>query len=293
MNNKSWLVYALLTMTFWGIWGAFAGLPEKNGFPETLSYSIWAITMLLPAFISLKLAGWKIQRDRSSILYGLIIGLLGAGGQMVLFYALTKGPAYLIFPIISLSPVITIVLSVIFLKERTTIRGTLGILLALLALPLFEYSSGENSNSGFLWFALALIVLAAWGIQAYFMKLSQKTMTGESVFFYMTLSGILLIPFAFLLTDFSKPINYGFDGPYLAAGVQLLNSVGALCLVFAFRYGKAIIVSPLANAGAPIITAVLSLAVLGVIPAGSKILGIALAVIATFLLAIEPESKKD
>ncbi|HEV7975464.1 hypothetical protein [Amycolatopsis sp.] len=34
--------------------------------------------------------------------YGLIVGL--AGGQLVLFKALTLGPAYLIFPLISVSP---------------------------------------------------------------------------------------------------------------------------------------------------------------------------------------------
>ncbi len=45
----------------------------------------------------------------------------------------------------------------------------------------------------------------------------------------------------------------------LAAAIQMLNAVGALTLVFAFRYGKAIIVSPLVNAGAPLLTALLSL----------------------------------
>lgn len=290
MKSKSWLLYALSTMIFWGVWGAFTGFPAENGFPETLTYVVWAITMILPAVVSLKLGNWKIQKDGRSIAFGLIIGLLGAGGQMVLFYAVTQGPTYLIFPIISLSPVLTILLSVLILKERTTKRGFVGILLALLALPLFDYSQGDNGEGTYLWFLLALIVLAAWGIQAYFMKLSQKTMTGESVFFYMTLSGILLIPVALLMTDFSEPINMGLNGPYLAAGIQLLNSVGALCLVFAFRHGKAIIVSPLTNAGAPLMTSIISLAILGIVPEGTKFLGIGMAILATTILAMEPEN---
>ena len=53
------------------------------------------------------------------------------------------------------------------------------------------------------------------------------------------------------MTDFSQPINYGRGGPWLAAATQILNAVGALTLVYAFRYGKAIVVSPLTNAGAP------------------------------------------
>lgn len=290
MNGRFWLTYAILTTVFWGVWGAFTGLPAENGFPETLTYSVWAVTMILPAVVSLSKGGWKIQFDRKSILYGFTIGMLGAGGQMLLFYAVTLGPAYLIFPIISLSPVITIIMSFVFLRERASGRGLIGIALAIAALPLFEYSRGEGEEDyGIIWFILALLVLAAWGFQAFFMKLSQRTMTGESVFFYMTLSGLLLIPMALFMTDFTQPINWGADGPYLAAGIQLLNSVGALMLVFAFRYGKAIVVSPMTNAGAPLITAIISMTLLGFVPGPAKIAGIVCAVFAAVLLAMEPE----
>ena len=61
----------------------------------------------------------------------MTIGLLGAGGQMLLFKALTIGPAYFIFPIISLSPAITIAMSFVLLRERTGKLGALGIVLAL------------------------------------------------------------------------------------------------------------------------------------------------------------------
>jgi drug/metabolite transporter (DMT)-like permease len=55
------------------------------------------------------------------------------------------------------------------------------------------------------------------------------------------------------------------------------------------RYGKAIVVSPLTNAGAPLITALLALALLGLVPEPLKITGIVLAFAAAALLAIEPE----
>lgn len=291
MKSKLWLIYAVVTTVSWGIWGAFAGLPAENGFPETLVYCVWALTMIPPALFALKLINWKVQHDKKSIFYGSVIGFLGAGGQMVLFHALNIGPAYLIFPIISLSPIITIVLSFVFLRERTGKLGAIGIILALIALPLFEYSSGgESEQSGILWFVFALIVLGAWGVQAYFMKLSNHTMNAESIFFYMALTALLIIPIALLMTDFSQEINWQADGPLLAAGTQILNAVGALCLVYAFRYGKAIVVSPMTNAGAPLMTAVISMVVLGVMPHTVKIVGIVLAVIAAFMLAIEPES---
>ena len=114
-------------------------------------------------------------------------------------------------------------------------------------------------------------------------------MSAESIFFYMMLAGLLLIPFALRLTDFSQPINYGLGGPWLSAAVQILNSIGALTLVYAFRYGRALVVSPLANAGAPLITAIISLIILGVVPQPLKVVGIVLAFLAAALLAVEPE----
>ena len=293
MKAKPWLVYALVTTLFWGFWGAFAGLPAANGFPEPLIYCVWALTMILPALVALKMINWSLQYDAKSITYGCIIGFLGAGGQMLLFHAITVGPSYLIFPIISLSPVLTIALSFLLLKERTGKLGALGIVLALIALPLFDYSrTADDSGYGVVWFILALCVFAAWGLQAFFMKLSNESMNAESIFFYMTVTALLLIPVALLMTDFSQEINGGIDGPWLAAAIQILNAIGALCLVYAFRYGKAMVVSPLTNAGAPLMTSIIALILLGSVPHTTKIVGIVLAFIAAILLAIEPEERE-
>ena len=292
MGKKIWLIYALVTMVTWGFWGALSSTPMVNGFPSTLVYCIWALTMLIPGVVILRINHWKVMFDRRSVLHGSLIGFLGAGGQLLLFEALRVGPAYLIFPIISISPVVTITLSFILLKERTGPLGVVGIILALVALPLFEISRNhEAGGSGILWFVLALLILAAWGVQAYFMKLANRHTDGGSIFFYMTVTALLLIPIPLFMTDFSAGINWGLSGLWATAGVQVLNSVGALCLVFAYRYGKAIIVSPLANAGAPLMTAVISLLLLGVIPTTIKMAGIGLALVAALLIALQPEDE--
>jgi drug/metabolite transporter (DMT)-like permease len=116
-------------------------------------------------------------------------------------------------------------------------------------------------------------------------------MDAENIFFYMTVTALLLDPVALGMTDFSVPINYGWRGPGLAALTQILNAVGALTLVYAFRYGRALVVAPLANAGAPMITAIVSMIVLGVMPNAVTVAAIALASLAAALLAIEPEEK--
>ena len=251
-GSRVWLWYAIATTVLWGVWGAFTGLSAQRGFPDTLVYCVWSLTMIPPALIALARTGWKLEHDARSVGYGLVIGFLGAGGQMILFYTLTKGPAYLIFPVISLSPVVTIALSYLLLRERTTWVGAIGIVLALIALPLFDFSpEGLFAGEGIGWLLPSLIIMVCWGVQAYFMKVANRSMSAESIFFYMMLTGLLLGPVAWAMTDFSQPINWGADGPYLAAVIQVLNAVGALLLVYAFRYGKAMVVSPLTNAGAP------------------------------------------
>ena len=282
--------YALMTTLTWGVWGAFTGLPSEHGFPDTLTYVVWALTMIAPAAWALRKAGTGLQRDRRSVLLGLAIGLLGAGGQMVLFRAVTLGPTYLIFPIVSLSPVITIVLSMLLLGERTGKLGVAGIVLAVLSLPLFDYSPQPEPHHYGTWFYLSLAVMLAWGLQAYFIRLANATMTAESIFGYMMVTGLLFIPVAWWLTDFSKPVYLGLSGPWLAAGIQILNAVGALLLVYAFRYGKAIVVSPLINAGAPLLTAVISLGVAGALPGPYKIGGILLALGGALLLSLQPDA---
>ncbi|SDA20201.1 DMT family transporter [Sphingomonas sp. NFR15] len=291
-GGRAWLLNAMATVVLWGIWGAFSGLSPQHGFPETLVYCVWALTMIPPALVVLALAKWKLDVNPRAIAYGVAVGALGAGGQMVLFYAVTRGPAYLIFPVISLSPVVTIALSFLFMGERTGRLGAIGILLALLALPTFDFAPGGDAQGGG-WLILALIVMVCWGLQAYFMKSANGVMSGESIFFYMTVTGLALVPVALSLTDFSRTINYGLDGPGLAAVIQVLNAIGALTLVFAFRYGKAIIVAPLTNAGAPLATAIISLVALGVMPGPIKLVGIILAVAASLLLAVEPDTKDE
>ena len=284
-EKRLWLFYALITTIFWGVWGAFIEIPEKAGFPATLGYVVWSLTMIPCALFALNRIKWKLEYDKRSILLGSAVGVLGAGGQLLLFQALREGPAYIVFPIISLYPVLTIFLSLVLLKERTHLRQWIGIILALIAM--FFLSNPQVNpvhSSGFGWLLLAMLVFIMWALQAYVMKFSNNTMQAESIFFYMAVTSLLLAPLAIVMTDFSSQINWGFKGPWLAAIIQILNAIGALTLVYALRYGKAIVVVPLTGL-APVITIVISLIFYSVVPGVILLTGLIIAVIAMFLLS--------
>lgn len=292
-HKRSWIGFVIVHVTFIGVWGALIEIPEKNGFPATLGYVVWALTMIPAAIIALVIIRGKLERDRRSIVLGSLVGLLGAAGQLVLFVTLKLAPAYLVFPLLSLTPVVTILLAVAFLKEKTGRLGWIGILVAIVAVLLLSYQPrGEGSVEGYLWMALTAVSLFAWGTQGYIMRFANASMKAESIFFYMAVSSVLLIPVALWMTDFSQPINYGLEGPYLAGMIQILNAFGALCLVYAFRYGKAIIIAPMTTALSPVLTIVISLTIYAFIPHPIIITGMVLAVVSAFMMGVE-ETKAE
>jgi drug/metabolite transporter (DMT)-like permease len=283
--SRRWLLYSIVTTVAWGAWGALIELPEKAGFPATLGYSVWAVTMIPCAVAALAASGRRIERHRRAVVLGSAAGLLGAGGQIILFEALRTGPAYVVFPVVSLYPGLTILLSVLRLGETAPRRHWAGILLALPAIGLLSWTSPSGGDAtGYTWRLLALVVFLMWGAQAYALKIGNDVMSAGSLFAYMTVTALALVPAAVAMTDFNRPINWGLRGPWQAAAIHLLNSIGALTLVYALRDGKAIIVVPL-TALAPVITIVLSLAIYGRLPLPAQAAGLVLAAVAIFLLA--------
>ena len=285
-KKNSWLLFAMVTMVTWGIWGAFSDQPD---YPATLTYVVWAISMIPCALVALANIHFKLDIRKKSVWLSMGVGLLGAGGQLALFQALKYGPGYLVIPMISVAPIVTVILSAIFLKERVSKLGYVGILLAFVAIVCFSLSgSTDESIKSYLWIVFASIVFIAWGIQALVMKLANNsTPDAESVFIYMAISGVVLIPVALLMTDWSQPINHSWNGPWMTFFIQILNAIGAYTLVYANRYGKAMIVAPLADACAPVISCVISLVLYSHFPTFPQIIGIVAAITCVLIFSRE------
>jgi len=293
MSSRSWIPYAALLIVFWGVWGAFSSLPtEEYGYPDEMVYILWSLTMLVPTFFILR-SERTFDRRPIAAFYGLLIGLTGAGGQLVLFKALTMGPAYLIFPIVALSPGITVLMATFLLRERLLGLTKIGIVLALISLVCFNLSGGSGDVGVGPWLVLALLITVAWGVQAYYMrKAATVGVTDGTTFGYMTLSGLLLVPVAFVMMG-GFPGGAPWQAPTLTLGTQLLNAVGALYLVMALSRGKASIVAPTTNALAPVLTVLISLAVYQTLPSIYGTLGIVLAIVGSTLMVYGDEKRGE
>ena len=288
MSNKknTWLLYALVTMVTWGIWGAFS---DQTTLPKTLVYVMWALSMIPCALVALTNIKFKLDVRSKPALLSMGVGLLGAGGQLVLFLALDYAPAYLVMPMISVAPIVTVLLSTVFLKERVSKLGIVGIALAFVALVCFALPDNtDGAVSSWIWIVYASRVFIFWGIQAFVMKLANNsTPDAESVFVYMAISAVVLIPVALLMGGGESLASFGWGEPTKVFFVQILNAIGAFTLVYANRYGKAMIVAPLADACAPVIMCVISLILYAAVPTVPQVIGMVAAISCVFIFSRE------
>jgi drug/metabolite transporter (DMT)-like permease len=283
--------------------------------------------MIPCAVIALWQRNWRLEVSLKGVVQGCLVGFLGAGGQLALFEALIHVPPYIAFPIVSLYPVLTVLLSITLLGEQASRRQWIGIAVALPAIGLLSLpletptaaapavSSGVRAEASsaideplqppgiaetvvnqpkspekfkYIWLLLTVLVFAAWGLQAYFMKTATKLMSAEGLFVYMALTGVLLAPIAAAMTTLDKPIEWnplaGWGSVWTVAAIQVLNAIGALTLVHAMRTGKAMIVAPLTSL-APLITILISLADHHQKPSMPHAIGMILAMVAIYLFA--------
>jgi len=287
-KKHNWLLYAIITMVTWGIWGAFS---DQTTLPKTLVYVMWALSMVPCALLALVNIKFKLDIRSKPALLSMGVGLLGAGGQLVLFLALDYAPAYLVMPMISVAPIVTVLLSAIFLKERVSKLGLLGIALAFVALVCFALPDKAEGGaaSSWIWIIYASVVFIFWGIQAFVMKLANNsTPDAESVFVYMAISAVILIPVALLMgKGDASLVSFGWGEPMKVFGVQILNAIGAFTLVYANRYGKAMVIAPLADACAPVIMCVISLILYAAVPTIPQLVGMVAAISCVLIFSRE------
>ena len=286
-KKNPWLLYALVTMVTWGIWGAFS---DQTTLPKTLVYVMWALSMIPCALVALVNIKFKLDVRSKPALLSMGVGLLGAGGQLVLFLALDYAPAYLVMPMISVAPIVTVLLSATFLKEKVSKLGIIGIALAFVALVCFALpDSKDGAVSSWIWIIYASMVFIFWGVQAFVMKLANNsTPDAESVFVYMAISAVLLIPVALLMGKNDPSLaSFGWGEPTKVFFVQILNAIGAFTLVYANRYGKAMVIAPLADACAPVIMCVISLILYATLPTIPQVIGIVAAISCVLIFSRE------
>lgn len=134
-----WLIYALICSLLYGLWGFFGNLATKYvGYKTAFVYeAIGAI--LMTVLIIFKTNSLSFQGDVKGILFAMLVGVCGTVASLVFFMALGKGEVANVVSVTSIYPLITIVLSAVFLKEAVTLPQMLAVLFAIIAVILSAY----------------------------------------------------------------------------------------------------------------------------------------------------------
>jgi len=133
-----WLLWSLLTILLWGTWGLVSKIASTgvDAYMNQLLYTAGLVPLLV--FVAI-----TVHRDRTGksasrkmgIFWAFLTGILGGVGNIAFFQALVKGGnASVVAPVTALFPMVTVLLAVVFLKEKLGRTQWLGLALAFAAI---------------------------------------------------------------------------------------------------------------------------------------------------------------
>jgi transporter family protein len=134
---SSWLALSLVSLGLWGIWGVFSKVATQHLGPQ-VAYLI-GIFGYVPVFgILLYETGGNIPWQPWGWAIALAAGMSTGFGLFFFFRALSTGNASVVVPLTSLYPVVTVLLSWLFLGENLSPRQWTGLVLAMAAVWLLS-----------------------------------------------------------------------------------------------------------------------------------------------------------
>ena len=135
----AWLFYSVLTIVLWGAWGLVSKIASDGVDANTnqIFYTLGLLPLILLVLRSPRLR--QGTERRTGIAWAFITGILGGLGNIAFFRALVVGgKASIVVPVTALFPIVTVVLAMIFLKERLSNPQKLGFALAIGAIYLLS-----------------------------------------------------------------------------------------------------------------------------------------------------------
>lgn len=128
------LFFVLLTVLIWGLWGFLGKLATRYNSPvmitaiSSLVSPIFAVVL----FSYIKMKSVSFNSSPLAVFLIVLTFLAGVSGSLAYYYALTKGNASVVVSLTSLYPAVTILLSVLILREKINIIQAFGFSLVLL-----------------------------------------------------------------------------------------------------------------------------------------------------------------
>lgn len=247
--GSRWFWYSILCLFCFAGYAIVSKLGTQKGVPDDTLYWLFIWGALPVGLLLLACRRFRLERSARGIGSALAFGTLGGLGQWMVLRALKEGPgeSAVIFVVTGLYSMVTVLLAVLFLREKLALVQVAGILFALgavvvLSLP-GDLSQMRVARFPPPWFLSAMIVLVGWGIVGIFQKIASSHISAESALVWQTVAFLLFLPAVWPSEALSKYEPIGLVWGLLGG---TLTNLGTLFLVGAMKSGgKASIVAPL------------------------------------------------
>ena len=152
-NEYQLILFSVLAIFMWGLWGFFGKLALERGMRPT---TIFLAEVFISAVCAIPLLLVVIRKRDSFPLhaswntFGLVSGAGLALGLLFYYLALAKGPVSIVVPLTATYPAIPVLLGYLVLNERPSLLQWVGVILVvtgailLLSGPLTKVSQIEN-----------------------------------------------------------------------------------------------------------------------------------------------------
>jgi drug/metabolite transporter (DMT)-like permease len=189
-----------------------------------------------------------LSPERRTFVRVALLGQLVNGIAWICYFkALSTGPAAIVQTITAAYTALTVILALVFLKERLVAIQVLGVAMVVGSSVALGMTSGSATGSeGNIWFFASLGTLLSWGTcTAIFKHAYNQEGANDTVFFLTNWVGMGLTVLPFGLSQGGATLPK--EGLGLGILIVLLYSLGDLTLFAAINRGPASIVSPLSG----------------------------------------------
>jgi len=136
MKMGYWFIFGLLALILWGVWGFLPKLATRYIEPRSVLV-FQTIGSILVTIVILATIDFRPELHTKGVTLAIVTGIIGTLGTASFLYSIAKGKASIVVTMTALYPIITIMLSLLILKESITIKQGIAIILALTAMALF------------------------------------------------------------------------------------------------------------------------------------------------------------
>ncbi|HEY1270361.1 MAG TPA: EamA family transporter [Terriglobales bacterium] len=133
----AWLLYALLCVFWWGLWGFLSKVGSASATPMQLQI-LFTLGMIPVALAMLVRMGWKLDRNPGGLTYGILSGVATGLGVLGYYAAMRVQDASVVTPVTGLFPLLTVLLALVVLRERLNKVQWGGIALAVASIVILS-----------------------------------------------------------------------------------------------------------------------------------------------------------